>query len=252
MKIIDVHSYYGYWPWPIKNMKMSEIISLMNELNIEKAIMVSSLAINYDFVEGNRELASAIEGHDNLLGYVYINGHYVQKSLEEMEKYLGRKNFVGVKFHPEYSQTRVDAKENEVFFDLLEKKYKKVLLVHTWSLPEHNNPVPYSLPLYAINLAKRHPHLKIIMGHMGGPGWKEAVIQAKQVDNVWLDIVTSYSHYDKIEYAVKKLGSSRILFGTGMTENNPSVQVGAVLEANISEDSREKIFWKNAQEMFSL
>jgi len=250
MKIIDVHAYYGYWPWPIRTMGIADIISLMKELNIEKTVMVSSRAISHDFVRGNRELASAISDRANLYGYVYINANYPERSLKEMEKYLNRSDFPGVKFHPEYSRSRVNAGENDMFFDVLENEYAKALLVHTWSLAEHNNVVPFSLPEYVVDLAKRRPKLKIIMGHMGGPGWREAVDLSVGVDNVWLDIATSYSHYDKIEYAVKRLGVSRVVFGTAMTENNPSVQIGAVLEANISDSDRERIFYKNAEELF--
>jgi len=167
MKCIDVHCYYGIWPFPVRDMSIGDILEIMKPLEMEKCILMSAQSILYDFVAGNAELAEAISGHANLYGYVYVNMHYPELSLLEMEKYLSLDQFVGLKYNGEYSRAPASAPENDAIFDLLEKQYQKPLLLHTWGLPEHGNVMAYSLPAQSLELVRRHPRLKVVMGHMG-------------------------------------------------------------------------------------
>ena len=252
MKCIDVHCYYGKWGFPIWDMSVEDVLEAMRLLEMEKCIMMSSLSINYDFVAGNAELAEVISGHDNLYGYVYINMHYPALSLAEMENYLGTEKFVGLKYNGEYSRAAACAEENDFIFDLLEKRYKKPLLLHTWGLPEHGNVMAYSLPSQALELALKHPRMKIIMGHMGGTEWMSAIHAAQKADNLYLDTCASYADRDKIGTAVKILGAERVLFGSGMTEGTPFLQKGAVLDAQISDREREMVLYENARRLFGI
>lgn len=252
MKCIDMHCYFGKWPFPIPDMSVDDILAVMKKLDIEKCIMMSSLSIQYDFVEGNAELAEAIADHDNLYGYVYINMHYPELSLLEMEKYLSSPKFVGLKYNGEYSRAPVSAEENDEVFDLLKNKYRKPLLLHTWGLPEHGNAIAYSLPVQALELARRHPNLAIVMGHMGGTEWMPAIHTARKAANLYLDTCASYADRDKVAVAVKLLGADRILWGTGMTENNASMQKSVVLDAEISQREKELILYENAARLFCI
>lgn len=141
MKCIDVHCYYGKWGFPIFDMSLADILALMEQAEVEKTILMSAQAIQYDFVAGNAELAEAIAPHPALYGYVYINMHYPELSLVEMEKYLPTDKFVAVKYNGEYSRAAACALENREVFTLLEKAYQKPLLLHTWGLREHGNVV---------------------------------------------------------------------------------------------------------------
>ncbi len=252
MKCIDIHFYYGKWSFPIWDLSIADILNIMQELEMEKCIMMSSQSIQYDFVAGNAELAEAIAGLDNLYGYVYINTHYPELCLAEMEKYLDSKKFVGLKYNGQFSKAPVSAEENDQFFDLLEKKYRKPLLLHTWGLPEHGNALAYSLPSQALELARKHPDLTIIMGHMGGPEWASAIETARKADNLFLDTCASYADQDKVAAAVRALGAERVLWGTGMTENNPFMQKGVVLDAQITPREKEMILYENARRLFAI
>jgi hypothetical protein len=124
-------------------MSMADILAQMEQAQVEKTILMSAQSIQYDFVAGNAKLAEAIAPHPQLYGYVYINMHYPERSLREMEKYLGTDKFVGVKYNGEYSRSAACAPENKDVFTLLERSYRKPLLLHTWGLPEHGNVVAY-------------------------------------------------------------------------------------------------------------
>lgn len=252
MRCIDVHCYYGKWGFPIYDMSIDGILELMDRAEVEKAILMSAQAIQYDFVSGNAELAEAISGHDSLFGYVYINMHYPELSLREMETYLDSAKFVGVKYNGEYSRAAACAPENREAFSLLEQRYGKPLLLHTWGLPEHGNAVAYSLPSQALELALAHPRLKIVMGHMGGTEWMSAIRAAEGAPNLYLDTCASYADSDKVGAAVRILGADRVLFGSGATEGNLYMQKGAVLDAEISAVERMDVLYGSACRVFDL
>jgi hypothetical protein len=251
-KCVDVHAYYGKWGFPIYPMRVADILSQMERANVEKAILMSAKAIQYDFVRGNAELAEVIAPHDNLYGYVYINMHYPDLSLREMETYLVSDKFVGAKYNGEYSRAAVSAEENRDVFDLLEKKYQKPLLLHTWGTAEHGNAAAYSLPRHALKLAHNHPGLSVVMGHMGGKEWMSAISVARGASNLYLDTCASYADVDKVGVAVNELGADRVLFGSGTTEGSLYMQRGAILDANLTQEERSLVLYGNAYRIFDI
>ena len=252
MKCIDVHCYYGKWSFPILDMNVEDILKMMHRLEMEKCIMMSSQAIHYDFVAGNAELAEAIAPHDSLYGYVYVNVNYPELSMAEVDKYLGSDKFVGIKYNGEISRSAASDEGNHHLFDHVARHYGKPLLLHTWGLPEHGNPVAYSLPSQALDLALRHPDLKIIMGHMGGTEWPSAIAAARKSANLFLDTCCSYADRDKVKAAVNVLGADRVLFGSGMTENNPFAQKAVILGSELSDREKEVVLYENAARLFDF
>jgi hypothetical protein len=224
----------------------------MERANVEKAILMSARAIQYDFVRGNAELADAIAPHDNLYGYVYINMHYPDLSLREMERYLFEDKFVGAKYNGEYSRAAVSAEENREVFDLLEIEYQKPLLLHTWGTAEHGNAAAYSLPSQALRLAQDHPELSIVMGHMGGTEWMSAISAAREGSNLYLDTCASYADLDKVGVAVSELGAERVLFGSGTTEGSLYMQRGVILDADLTPEERSLVLYGNASRIFKI
>jgi predicted TIM-barrel fold metal-dependent hydrolase len=249
---IDVHCYHGKWSFPIIELTTTDVLALMERAHVEKAILMSARAIQYDLVGGNAELAAAIAPHPGLYGYVYINMHYPEASLAEMEKYLWSDKFVGVKYHGEYSRANAAAPENREAFDRLEKVYRKPLLIHSWGLPEHGNVTAYSLPSQILELACAHPSLKIVMGHMGGTVWMDGIRAAEQAPNLYLDTTASYADQDKVAAAVRALGAEKVLFGSGATEGSLFMQKAAILDADITDDEKHTVLYGAAQQVFDL
>jgi len=249
---IDVHCYHGKWGFPIIELTTRDVLALMEQAHVEKAVLMSSRAIQYDFVAGNAELADAIAPHPGLYGYVYINMHYPQTALAEMDKYLPSDKFAGVKYQGEYSRATAAAPENREAFDRLENVYRKPLLIHSWGLPEHGNATAYSLPGQILELARAHPSLKIIMGHMGGTEWMDAIRAAEQAPNLYLDTCASYADSDKVAAAVRALGAERVLFGSGATEGSLFMQKAAILDADITDDEKLTVLYRAARQVFGF
>lgn len=252
MKSIDIHCYYGGFGFPGYAPSIPELLEFMEQNEVEKSILMSSMGIQYDFMAGNAELAEAIAAHDNLYGYVYLNMHYPDLAMAEMEKYLGHEKFVGAKYNGEYSRAAACAPENQEVFTLLEKKYKKPLLLHTWGTAEHGNAEAFSLPSQALELARQRPELTVIMGHMGGTNWMSAIRAAGGAPNLYTDMQSSIADRDKVATAVRMLGPEKVLFGSGSPGWSFMVQLGAVLDAQISDQEKEMVLFGNAKRLFDL
>ena len=251
-KIIDIHVYYGKWYFSIPEKTIDDILNIMASRGLEKIIMMSSISILQDFREGNRKLFEAIAGHESMFGYCFINGNYVRESLEEMAHYLPMPKCKGVKYHPEYSNKRPDDKDVLPVFEKLTHKYKKPVLIHSWPYAEHGNESPCSHPRFIASLAEKFPSLRIIMGHMGGPEWESAIEIARPYQNLYLDIGSSYTHFDKVKTAVDVLGAERVLYGSGMTEGCPDIHLGVVEESEISEEDKNTVLYEGARKLFDL
>lgn len=247
MKIIDVHAHYGEWFFPIYMSKVQRIIDLMDRHGIEKAVFSSSLAIFYDMIEGNAQLNAFLAKSPRFYGYAVLNPNYIDLSAQQIEEYLGAQKFLGVKIHPDYSRKSVSCRES---IELLEKarKLKKVVLLHTWGDEQ----------IHATStVADTFPELTVIMGHMGGDGqegagWRAGIEAAKGRPNLYLEVCGSVLHKDRMKEAVEAVGDDRILYGSDMTLLNPSITIGMVEEADISQSSKENIFHRNAERILRL
>lgn len=240
--IIDVHCHYGEWPFPIKTSGVPHILKMMEKFGIEKCLISSAKAIVSDIVQGNAEVERIIDKHPQLLGYVVINPNYPEVSREEAKLYLSNRKFVGVKIHPDYSGQLINSEANK---SLLKSflRYNKPLLVHGWGKSGADA---------VAEVGNEFANLKIIMGHMGGSEWKEGIRVAKSANNIYLEPCCSYPDKGKIEQAVGEVGANRILFGSDLTLINPAFVIGMIEDADISDEDKEKVFYKNAKALFSL
>jgi len=97
-------------------------------------------------------------------------------------------------------------------------------------------------------LAQAFPDVKIIAAHLRGNGIR-GIIELKKYENVFFDTSGGQPMRGILEYAVKKIGAHRILYGSDAYfpdgRDFPS-QISAVEAAEIKDSEKEDIFWNNA------
>lgn len=246
MKIIDIHIYQGRWHWPLGLDTVRDTLDVMDRCGIDTGIAMSVEAIAYDFRAGNAALAREIEERDRLFGYVVVNGHYPEQSVEQIERYLGgdhRRGFVGVKVHPSYSRIAVDDADFRPIFRRA-ADFGKPVLVHTSS-------TALTAPLTVAQVAAEYRDIPFILGHMGRNIWEPAIRAAEQ-RNVHLDPCCSFPDAPKIEQTVARVGAEKILFGSAMMENHPAYTIGMIEGAGLSDAQRRLIYHANAERLFRL
>jgi predicted TIM-barrel fold metal-dependent hydrolase len=98
-------------------------------------------------------------------------------------------------------------------------------------------------------LSWRYPELLLILGHINGGGdWEWAIKGLRDCPQVYLDTSGSVLENDTIEMCVRELGHHRMLFATDQTMEGG---VGKILAAQLTDQQREDIFWRNADRLFA-
>jgi uncharacterized protein len=243
MKIIDIHAHTGKWLFH-SAMTDEKILGMLERFSIVKAVFSSGLAIMYDLTEGNRQNYDFILKDERCYGYVVVNQNHPDLSVNELKKYLGREKIIGVKMHPTQFDHKVNTKESRELLRIVDS-YGLPVLIHTEDSET-------ARPKHILDIAVDFPNNKYIIAHMGNAWWKEALETASRADNIYTDIVSSWCAFDNIRYACEKLGDSRVLYGSDLTLLNPALSIGNVMSSEISDRSKEKIFYENAAELFEF
>jgi hypothetical protein len=100
-------------------------------------------------------------------------------------------------------------------------------------------------------LACRHPDTKIIMAHLTGVN-RRGVQDVEDLPNVWVDTSGGWYDSEMVEYAVGHIGADRVVYGSDYPGRDFAPQIGRVEGANLSEDDRERILWRNAASLLKL
>lgn len=177
---------------------------------------------------------------ERVRGQMYLNPRHGAKATEEFRRCrdLG---FVMVKL---WQATRANDPLNDAIYGLCLENRLPVLL-HCFndfpgSVPEQATPEDVA------EVAQRYPELVIQMAHFGGDFIRgiEAVVP---FPNVFADFSGSYGERGMVDYAVRRIGAERILFGSDMPGSDVHHNLGKVHGADLTHEERELILWKNAE-----
>lgn len=103
---------------------------------------------------------------------------------------------------------------------------------------------------FILPFANRYINTRFIMAHLGSENHIDTVRKAKY-GNVYVDTSGMASLKNMIiEYAVSKIGSERILFGTDTY--SAASQRGRIEFSAIGSRDKENILYNNAKELFSF
>ena len=127
------------------------------------------------------------------------------------------------------------------------EKYDRSLLQHCWFKTVMKYPHE-SDPLDVAVLAGRYPKVKIIMAHLCGCGYR-GVEAIADCPNVFVDTSGGQPEDGFLQYAVKRIGSSRLLYGSDAPCRDFDCQKHKVLDAGLASTDLEKILWTNAMEL---
>jgi len=214
----------------------------MKKLAIDKAFVASSVAIMGEIAAGNAAVADAIEGCDDFLGWCVVNPNWVDASIQEMQKYLRRPDFVGAKMHAAYHGQPLDSALTAQLVKAL-LRYDKPLLVQ----------VRGESDLRALDaLAAQFPSAKIVLGGMAGPHWRAAGELADARVNIILQCGGPVADRDNIAYAMDRAGPHRVVFGTDQPLAHPAFGIGAVRDAALERAQKDAVLLRNAKRLFGL
>lgn len=106
-------------------------------------------------------------------------------------------------------------------------------------------------PAEIADLARRHPKVKLIMAHLTGCG-QRGVADIARCPNVSIDTSGSQPAAGMIEYAVRELGSERVVFGSDVCGRDFAVAAARVQGAKLTPRQRRLVLGGNAQRLLGL
>lgn len=239
--IIDGHSHSGDFLG--REWNVAKIISLMDKYKIDKAFISSETAIICGDPNGNTNLyKNYLKLYpDRLVGYFVPNPYYHTE--KEIMKYIDSGCFKGIKLHPWYQKCPLISDFYEPVFRIANKKKLPVLVHSGGSLIQPD--LCFALPEMFLTITEKYKDIPLIIGHMGLERWRQVIEIIHNHNNIFLDITMSTPNPERLEFAVKKVGVNRVLFGTDMPLLDPGVSLGLIYGSSLSSEEKEKVLGGN-------
>lgn len=150
----------------------------------------------------------------------------------------------GIKMHPGFFQASMADPRNDPYLDYADERRLPVL-VHTW----HGNGGAGEDAARA--LLEKHRGLVFIAGHSFRGSFTAGPELAKEYPNVVLELTAVLSQRGMLEAFIDAGLEDRIVFGVDAPWFSYEFGIGAILDARLTDDQREKILWKNAVRILS-
>ena len=262
--MIDIHTHPEYFKCGEERLSIPEAIDTMlapmNAFGVRLCGLLGFNVLPFQDEEevrtvNNHTAAMIAARPDRFFGFVFINPLSSPDFLnEELDRCLQLPGFRGIKL--ELDMNCRDRRLDPVMAKAIE--YSVPVLHHSWDLNpwcmsedelkmQENRSEPHDIA----DLARRFPEAKIIMAHLEGCGVR-GILEVADLENVWIDTSGSQPFTGTLEFAVKTIGSSRILFGSDLLGRGLSGQLGRIMGARIAEEDREKILSANARTLFNI
>ncbi len=267
--IIDSHVHFG------KSlgftMTKKDVLCAMEKYGVSKIIVSNAVAVEFNekhepLLEKENTLMLDVaketidfakDNPDSVYAAIWVKPH--TELLTGKFEYLLKihlKYVKALKFHPFYSALSFDNPLTEPYIELAESLDLPVI-VHTAS-------DEFSLCKNVYKMAKKYPHVRFVMAHLGlGTDNSEAIDFCAELPNLFGD--TAWVPAEKAEEFVKKAGSKKLMFGSDMPidgidtyaknrngERSMYQDYFENLEKSIGTNDFENIMFKNAQQFYKL
>lgn len=249
--IIDAHTHLSNTEYG----NTETYLKLMKEAGIDEAVAVPGAMLDVrkmtEYITGrskpdnpvpdNLYVEKASKANQQIHGCICLNPHD-KDVLSQLER--GKKQgFKGLKLSPLSHQFSFASKGVTGLAELC----------GNYGFPVYSHVVysPGASTAKFVQLAKQFPKTNFIIGHMGfGPADQEALEAAAVMQNFYLE--TSTGNYLHIQESVKKVGSSKVIFGSEYPLSHPGIELEKVLKLNISDREREEILSQNIKHLLQM
>jgi predicted TIM-barrel fold metal-dependent hydrolase len=196
----------------IRGFDADQFLRLMNAAGVNQAWVFTLDGLYFDPAPHNDVLKQFCSADPSrLIPFCTVHPRY-PNAIAELRRCVLDLGMRGVKLHP-WTQAFSPL---DPFMDPLGEEMESLGV----PVEFHDGTPPNSMPLQIAYFARRHPRLKVILGHAGLHDlWKEAVYAAERCPNIYL--VPSGMPPHGIRYALEHLSVERFLFGSDAGFGDP-------------------------------
>ena len=245
LEIWDLHCHLNGFGGQSPKEKMADMIRFADRMGVDRLCVF----MGYPFLtdpspeqlrEQNNQVLQAIAyAPERAFGFVYLNPHHVQASLDELNRCVRDGPMVGVKL---WVAQRANSPELNPIIERA-AALRAIIFQHTWCKTTGNLPGE-STPTDLVELAHRHPSVPLICGHTGG-NWELGIRAIRGVKTLYSDLAGSDPTAGFVEMAVRELGPDRVIYGSDVGGRSFASQLGKVMDADIPDSVRPQILSGN-------
>lgn len=220
---------------------------LMKKDGIDKSVVLA-IATNEKQQTAVNDFIKSQESDDIIpFGSVYP---HAEDALGELER-IHSMGLKGVKLHPEYQQFFVDGEK-------MKPIYKKIselgLIVLFHAGEDFGYPAPYHATPERLRKAAKWIDTPMVCAHWGGAGMGEDVLKYLCDIPVYFDTAFGYGTMpkDRAQRILDKKGVDYIIFGSDCPWHAPSWDIRMIETLELTENEKEKIYYKNAQILLNI
>ncbi|MBQ7097101.1 MAG: amidohydrolase family protein [Clostridia bacterium] len=239
LKAIDMHTHINHGSAhdtqvnEVYTADFDELMKINRGTGIEMMFCstFASVLSDEEVEQENEYLFNLAGTNDDLYQWVVIDPRN-DRTFEQARGMLESEKCVGIKIHPSCHDYSLLDFGDKIFS--FASEFGAIVLTH----PTDN----------ILTYADKYPEMTLIMAHLGGVEFVDAVEFAKH-GNVYTDTSGIASSKNKmIEYAVNRIGSEKILFGTDTY--SAAFQRGRIEFALISDEDKSNILRYNSERLF--
>ena len=240
-RIFDIHEHTFPAPWEVPQPTPAELAADVARFGIQRRVASSIAAMRGDLEAGNRDLVEACRSVPGQYGYLMADANDRAATREHARRWGESEGILGFKIHTVHSGVPTTSPLMRALFEDLAAIGRPVKI--------HNSGAGWEDAL--LDLARRHPHLPIIVAH-AGPGRAQASIAdiVAATDNVFLELASSTPDIREVRALVAGVHPHRLLFGSDAPLIDPAFVLGTYQDSGLSAGTLDEVFWDNAVRLF--
>jgi len=198
-------------------------------------------------IRANRAAARIAESQKALRFWAVLNPRQAD-TFSQARDLLAHPKCAGLKIHPELHLYPISKHGAKIIAFAAE--FNAIVLTHSGEAQ--------SLPPDFLPFMNAHPNVTLILAHLGcsaddNPTRQVQTVEASKHGNIYVDTSSSMSILPNlIEWAVGKIGSERILYGTDSPLYFAPMQRSRINYAAVSDKAKRLILRENAVRIFAL
>ena len=250
--IIDANGYWGRWGIRVPGINdPDEFLRTMDNFQIDKAAICSLKSLCHNTIEGNNEILDCLKyAPDRFIGVGVINPHGTVRSVETELQRLLEGGISALRLYPGFYRFKLS--DEPLLRPITEwaEKHRMPIYVTAGILPGTlYDPVPIEDDVR--EFARANLNLHIILSGVQVFPLVGLVRLLRETHNTFIEIST-YQGCEGARLLSAVAGPNRVLMGTAYGLWHPSVGIGKVQMANISDEARKLILGANAKRLFRI
>lgn len=220
---------------------------LMRKDGVDKSVLLS-IATNEKQQAAVNDFALSCRGDEIIpFGSVYP---WAEDALSELER-IKEMGLQGIKFHPEYQQFFVD---DEKMKPIYKKASELGLIILFHAGEDMGYPPPYHATPERLRRAMKWIDTTVVCAHWGSANMGEDVLKYLCDIPVFFDTAFGYGAMpkDRALRIMDKKGADLFLFGSDCPWHAPSWEMELLETLGLSQDEKDKIYFKNAQKLLQI